>query len=168
MAKTGKEQSLIDTQTAAALIQVTPRRLQQLANEGWITPVKRGRWSLVNVVQGYIAFLKDEQARRNKTAAASAVQQARADEIRLRIAREDRNIIELTEALEHFDYQTGQFISSIDGMPARLTRVPRERQRFEKICDAERQRLANLFAKRRDLLRAGANAIDADSEDDAG
>lgn len=160
--------NLIDTATAAALLKVTPRWIQQLAADGWIKAAGRGKWPLVGTVQGYIAFLKDENARKTKSASQSAVQEARAEEIRRRIAREDRQTIDLAEALEALDRATGEFVQSLSGLPARITRNPRERQRIEAIVDGERQRLADRFAEIAGSLSTGVVSADTGDEDDAG
>lgn len=159
--------NLIDTSTAAALLKVTPRWIQQLAKDGWIKSAGRGKWSLVGVVQGYIDFLKDENARKTKSASQSAVQEARAEEIRRRIAREDRETIDVAEAVESFERATGEFIQSIAGLPARITRNPRERKRIEAICDAERQRITDRFAEIAHTLSTGIAVADPGDEDDA-
>lgn len=45
----------------ARLLEVTPRRLNQLANEGRIPRPNNGRYPLVGTVQGYIRFLKSSR-----------------------------------------------------------------------------------------------------------
>jgi len=42
----------------AQLLDITPRRLQQLAREGVIPRDQRGRYDLVGVVQGYVRYLR--------------------------------------------------------------------------------------------------------------
>lgn len=157
----------IDTVTAAALLKITPQWVRQLAAQGWYKPIARDRWNLVEVVQGYIDSLKDENRRSAKSAAESRVRDARAAEIERRLAREDRGLIALDEAVRFVDLISGDFLQSIGGLPARITRVPRERQRIESICDAERLRLSDLYAERRQTLRTGRPAAEADDEDDA-
>ena len=51
-----------NTQPAAViskLLDITPRRLQQLAQDGIVPKADRGRYPLVGCVQGYIRFLRD-------------------------------------------------------------------------------------------------------------
>ncbi|MER9355542.1 hypothetical protein NKI61_19930 [Mesorhizobium sp. M0514] len=157
----------IDTATAAKLIQVTPRYVRQLSTQGWFKQVARDRWSLIEVVQGYIACLKDEGRRTSKSAADSRVRDARAAEIERRLARDDRTAIDMGEAVAALDKVTGDFLQSIGGLPARITREPRERQRIEAICDAERLRLSDRFSESAQALRSGLPADQADDEDDA-
>jgi len=45
--------------TMAKLLQITPRRLQQLVSEGVIPKISRGRYELAPVVQAYINYLRE-------------------------------------------------------------------------------------------------------------
>ena len=45
--------------TIAKLLDLTPRRVQQLSGEGVIPKAERGRYELVPAVQGYIKYLRD-------------------------------------------------------------------------------------------------------------
>lgn len=47
------------TRVMAYLLDITTRRLQQLADEGIVKPVKRGVWDLVETTHGYIRYLRD-------------------------------------------------------------------------------------------------------------
>ena len=81
--------------------------------------------------------------------------------------RKDRTLISIDEALGVIDDITGLFVSSLAGLPAQITGVPRERHRLNDIFDTERQRLTDRFAERRAALRAGRADLDPASEDDA-
>lgn len=158
----------IDTATAAALVKITPTYVRKLSRDGWFKSAGRDRWHLVDVVQGYISCLKDEGRRTSRSASASRVQDARAKEIELKVAREDRSIIDTDEALAAADRMAGAYLESVSGLPARITRNQSERQRLEKIFDAERQRLSDIFAKIASSVRTGIEDAEADGEDDAG
>ena len=58
----------ITIDVAAKLLTVTPEWVRQLTKDGWIAKTNRGRYRVVDVVQGYIRFLKDEARRVTKTA----------------------------------------------------------------------------------------------------
>lgn len=45
------------------LLDITPRRLQQLAKEGFIPKAARGKYPLIGAVQGYIRYLKAREKR---------------------------------------------------------------------------------------------------------
>lgn len=158
---------LIDTPAAAAILKITPRRLQQLAAEGWVKAAARGKWALVPLVHGYIDSLKDENGRRTKSAADSRVRDARATEIERRMAIQDRELIELSEALATVDDITGAFLGAVSGLPAQIAKDQRERERITEICDGVRSRLDRRFSESREALRSGRPADQADDEDDA-
>lgn len=46
-------------ETIAQLLDLTPRRVQQLSAEGVIPKAERGRYELVPAVKGYVRFLKE-------------------------------------------------------------------------------------------------------------
>jgi phage terminase Nu1 subunit (DNA packaging protein) len=68
--------------TLCKLLDLTPRRVQQLTSEGVLVKVERGRYDLVKSVRGYIAYLRDralkadaaetEDTSRNRKTAAEA------------------------------------------------------------------------------------------------
>jgi hypothetical protein len=122
-------------ETAAALIKVTPRRLQQLTAQGWIKKESRGQYTVVAVVHGYLAFRDDEERNAAKTAADSRVRDARAREMELRIAREEKELIPTVEALTFLQAVVGMLISRLIGLPAQITRDRDERRRIEAIID---------------------------------
>lgn len=157
----------ITTVQAARLLMLSDERIRQLVKDGYIPRVAQGRFNLVTVVQGYIRFLKDDGRRSSKSAADNRVRDARAAEIERRMAREDRDIIMLDEAMAAYDFATGLYLASVSGLPARMTRNASERRRLEAICDGERQRLADRFAEGASALPTGIAAADADDEDDA-
>lgn len=45
----------------AYLLDISPRRLLQLADEGVVKPLKRGSWDLVATLHGYLRYLRDGQ-----------------------------------------------------------------------------------------------------------
>lgn len=151
----------------AAVLNLTPQRIDQLVKEGVIEKSGRGRYPLVGSVHAYIRSLKSAMDGQTKRATSNRAQEARAAEIERRMAREDREIITLAEAVASVDEVAGEYLQSIGSLPARITRDPRERQRIEAICDAERLRLSDRFVKASRDLRSGGSADEADDEDDA-
>ena len=57
MNKAPTEKTLTTTQMAS-LLEITPRRLQQLAVEGIVPKVKRGRFQIEPTVKAYVGYLK--------------------------------------------------------------------------------------------------------------
>jgi len=60
----------VSTATAAALLQISPRRLRQLADEGRIVIHRRGFTTVQSAVRGYLRSLRDSGQTETATAAA--------------------------------------------------------------------------------------------------
>jgi len=58
---------LISSVTAAKLLLITPVWFRKLVRDGWIKKAGRDQYALVAVVQGHIAYLKDETRRASKS-----------------------------------------------------------------------------------------------------
>lgn len=166
-AASSAESGTISTEVAARLIMVGPERVRQLAKQGWIKKVGRDRYRVVDAVQGYINYLKDEQRRASKTASASRVQDMRAREIELRLAREDRTLIETEEAISFVSDALGKLRAGMVGLAARVTRDLPTREKIETEIDAEFKRAAESFKQEAAALRSGGGPLDAATEDDA-
>lgn len=100
---------MIPVDVAARLVMVTPRRIQQLAREGYIPPAIRGRYQMVGVVQGYIKSLTDEKRSQSRNEHENRIRDARAREIELRIAEKDGVLIDLEEHEAVLDEIVGMF-----------------------------------------------------------
>ncbi|WP_172374038.1 hypothetical protein [Mesorhizobium sp. NZP2234] len=152
----------IDRKTLAG-----PAGSTSLSGKATFRSLGRGRYPLQAAVRGYIKFLKGTIAGQTKSASSNRAQDARAAEIELRIAREDRRIVDMGEAVAALDRVTGDFLQAIGGLPARITREPRERQRIEAIIDTGRQRLSDKFDEMSNNLRAGLPDDEPDDEEDS-
>ena len=151
---------------AAKLLMITEQWVRQLIRKGYIEKVARGEVGLVNAVQGYIRFLKDEERRVSKSAAANAVQTARAREIELRIAKEEARLIDYDEAMAVLDVVVGTYKAQFAGLPARVTRDHALRDSIENEIDDIFTRVADLLAARAAALQSGPDADTAAEEDE--
>lgn len=158
------EAGTITTDQAAKLLMISTERVRQLSRTGHIPKVSRGRFHLVAVVQGYLKYLKDDERRASISAAESRVRDARAAEIERRMAREDREIIAMEEAMGTLDEMVGLMLATLNSLPAMITRNPRERRRIEDIVHRAQGRLAKQFAQRSKALAVGQD--DEDSMED--
>jgi len=153
--------------TLAALFNLSENRVHAMTVEGILHHSARGRWKLIDSIHCYVAYLREEQRNKTKGASETRVRDARASEIELRMARIDRDIVPLEEALATIDDVTGDYLQSISSLPARITREQNERHRIEAICDAERSRVADGILQKASALRTGVPFAEADAEDDA-
>lgn len=152
----------------AAVLGVTDRWVRDLEKQGVFKREARSQYDLAKCVPAYIEWRLKAEASKQAPPSSDRVRDARAMEIERRMAREDRDIIALDEAMGAFDEATGHYLQSMSGLPAQITRDVSERRRIEAICDAERRRLATRFTEGRTALRTGVTSFDAVDEDDAG
>lgn len=137
---------LFPVEQLAALLMVTPRRLQQLANDGWFDRPAHGRYHLVKTVQGYVRYLKDgtrDQNRGNEQA-----RLARAQAIKVEMQNFER-MGELNVRAQTEETEQGLVIlikSLHEGLPGRLA------SEFSGISDA-----GEIYKRLQTELRAVLN-----------
>lgn len=104
----------------AALLMVTPRRLQQLATEGWFDRPEHGRYHLVKTVQGYVRYLKE--GTRDQQRGSEQARLARAQALKVEMQNFERMGEIVTR--EQSDTTTQGLVnlmrSTHEGMPGRL------------------------------------------------
>lgn len=167
MAEKPKEQPTINQASVAKLLMLSPERVRQLGKMGYIPSAGRGKYHLVAVVQGYIKFLKDDERRPTKAGAAEDLRDVRAEEVRRRMAREDRELVDMDEATACFEDVTGEMLKFVNSIPAMITRNPSERRRIEDIVGKAQGQLVARFAESARVLRTGEPSPDPGAEDDA-
>lgn len=151
--------NLIPTEVAAKLLMVTPEWIRRLTKDGWIKKVAKDQYTVVDVVQGYINYLKDEQRRTSKSASASRAHDARAREIEQRIAREDGRLIQIEDVQAGVTEIMGTLRSELAGVPAASTRDIEARQMIEGQLNAAIARCRASFEKMDGDLRAGREVL---------
>lgn len=143
----------------ANLLEITPRRLQQLVADGWIARPIHGKYSLVETVRGYIRFLK--QSQRDNQRGGETARVARAQAVKLEMEN-FRRMGELGAWPQIIDVMSGLIVtmkSSHEGVPGRLAselaaiseppviykRLQQELRRIDDLCaDYLEQRAASL------------------------
>jgi hypothetical protein len=155
----------VSTESLAKLLMLSTDRIRQLARAGHIPRAGHGRFNLVAAVQGYVKFLKDDDHRASRSAAADELRRQKASEIERRMAREDRKIIDLDEAVGCLDDICGLMLSTLNSLPAMITRNPSERRRIEDIIYQAQSRLATKCAEKTKVLVTGQEDTVAEDDD---
>lgn len=88
----------ITTATAAALLGISPRRLRQLAEEGFITLHRRGHTTVASAVRGYIRSIRADASRAPVDTSMARGHQAKAALIIAHTAKRRATLTERTEA----------------------------------------------------------------------
>lgn len=124
--------------TLAAALGVSRKRVEQLAADGVVKRVAKGRFLLLQSVTGFITWLRDEQRAASKSASAGRFQEARAADIEARTAeRQKRLKVEASEhALAVIDEFGGQLKADLLAMPSRWTTDIALRRKMEDAIDA--------------------------------
>jgi hypothetical protein len=107
----------LNVEQAAGLLQVSTAWIRRLTNEGVFSKVD-GRYRLIDTVQAYLRYVKDEQRRTGKAAVTNRVIEARAREIELRTAQRERSLIEIDDVLGTLDEMVGMFLTGLSELPA--------------------------------------------------
>lgn len=77
--------------TIAKLLDITPRRVNQLASEGIIPKADRGRYELVPVVRAYVKYLRDKSVNADVGVDSFSHQRARLTKIRADLAEMEKD-----------------------------------------------------------------------------
>jgi hypothetical protein len=107
-----------------------------------ILPSGCREFSLVDGVQGYIRFLRDETRRQNVSAADSRVRDARARDIEVRTQQRLGRLVPLEVYEEMIDNLCGVVRSEFAGLAAAVTRDLPLRRAIERDVNARLRRIA--------------------------
>jgi hypothetical protein len=165
-AKEPEEKGLIDVGTASRLLMCTEQWFLKLVRDGWIKRASRGRYRLVEVVQGHIRYQQDENRRASKSASASRVQDARAQQIEMQTARELGKLVEIEDVLTWQGEILSTLARELTGVPAASTRDLALRADIEKHINGAVERCRTEFEKAWALLQSGQPVtVDAEEAD---
>jgi hypothetical protein len=131
----------LSTEQAAGLLQVSAAWIRRLTNEGVFSKVD-GRYRLVDTVQSYLRYQRDQQRQTGKAAATNRVLEARAKDIELRTRLREKSLIELDDALGTVDEIIGVVLTALSEMPTR-TRDLAARRIISQAVYETRQRIAD-------------------------
>ena len=157
----------ITTQQACRLLMISDERIRQIAKMGYIPKLAKGRYNLVELVQGYIKFLKDDDRRSSKSATASRMQDAKTAEIEMRLAEKRRELIPVEDAQAAVDVIVGKVRAEFSGLPARATRDMTLRRVLEAETNASLNRVADAVAASAEYFAKGGELPSGGGTDDA-
>ncbi len=147
----------ITIEVAGRLLMVTPERVRQLIKSGHIEKTRHGFTTIPSAVQGYIRFLKESASERTTNAAMTRAQEARAKEVELRIKREERELIQIDEAMLAMSMLCGIVSQQMTGLPARITRDKELRRQIETEVHAAQEAIAAALDKLSGFVREGGD-----------
>lgn len=156
-----------NSSSGSKLLDITQQYFNQLVRDGAIKSVGKNRYLLVDVVQGYKAFLLDESRRAQKSASASRVQDARATQIEMQTQRDLGKLVEIEDVLSWQSEILGTLRTELVGVPAASTRDLEVRAEIEKQVNAAVDRCRKSFEDAWGLLQSGKPVTLGAEETDA-
>jgi phage terminase Nu1 subunit (DNA packaging protein) len=150
--------TILSVSQVASLTGRSTQWVHQLVKAGFIPKEGHGKYTLVGIIRGIIAYYEDLQSKNQKTAAASRATDARTREIELRIKERSRELIPLEDARAELADWSSAVRAEFQGLPARYTRDMKERRRLEQEIDGAFERLS------RRTSAAGEGAVSAEPE----
>lgn len=108
--------------TISRLLDLTPRRVQQLSSEGIIPKAERGKYELVPAVQGYIRYLKEMSLRSDGSGDDYASHRARLTRARADMAEMERE--QMADNLIPSEDVKDAWETMSSNMRARLLAIP--------------------------------------------
>jgi len=152
------------TEATARLLGITSEWVRRLTQEGAIRKIGKDRYRVVDAVQGYIAYLKDEGRRTSKSAVASRLQEKRIEEADLRIVEKTKALQAAAqrEALAVIDEYAGQLKSDLRSIPARVTDDLKLRRDIAERIDGAFGAAAKREAAAANLVEAAGDAVGAE------
>jgi phage terminase Nu1 subunit (DNA packaging protein) len=165
---TTKAPETVTAKGLAAVLGVTDRWVRDLEKQGVFAREGRGQYDLTKCVPAYVEWRLKAEAGKQSAPSNDRVRDARAAEIERRMAREDRKIVDIDEAMDAFEDISGELLKFVSGLPAMITRDPSERRRIEDITKAAQGRLATRFGEVAGVLRTGEQIAYPGDEEDAG
>ena len=140
---------------AAALLGRSPRFVGNLREMGFISTEGPGRYPLVGLIRGVIAYNEDLLARQAETARQTAATDARTREIELRIKRKLATLIEANVPGEVIDEAIEMAAAEMRTVPARMYADPARRADLAAEIEASIARIQTMAEAAKARLVAG-------------
>lgn len=160
----------VSTADLAEILGVSARRIQQLAGSGVLRKLSHGEWLLPECVQAFVEHKVQSEIRRTSKGEANGADRLKEIKGRreeLKLAREERELVPLVDAIFAMDQVAGVVVLQINNVPARFTRDLDERERLQAEIDDVLKSVASRIQKCAAALRADLDADPPDGEDDA-
>ncbi|MDX2265435.1 MAG: hypothetical protein NW215_10745 [Hyphomicrobiales bacterium] len=150
----------------AAILGLSPRRIDQLVVEGAFQKVARGKFALGDAVQSYIAHIKEEAKKRQATTTDDELRAERARKLRLENDQTEAILLPADAVMNTLDEVVAAVRVGFAGLPARVTRDMELRKVIETECDSILTAVAKLLEDRAAVLARGSDAAAAGEDVD--
>ncbi len=151
----------------AAMAGRTVRWVQLMAKDGHFEKGARGQYRLGSVIAGLVGHYEALLEKGSRSAAATEATQARAEEIRQRMAMRDRTLIPIEDATMALDQLAGVVNGELSGLPARISRDMTVRKKAEAEVHASKERISTALTEAAGAARTGRGLDEAGADSDA-
>jgi hypothetical protein len=110
----------------ARVLDITPRRVQQLAEEGWIPKANHGQYLLVPSVRGYLRYLKSGRTLKEEQ---FRLTQLKREALEVRLAKLHRKVISVAvvrRALANLERRIRNGVSTEEDLRSIVARAEQE------------------------------------------
>ena len=165
-------------QTIARLLDLTPRRVQQLSNEGIIPKASRGRYELVPAVQGYVKYWRELSLRSDGSgddynAHRTRLTKVKADMAEMEHDQMSNSLIPANDVRDAWDTMASNMRARLLGIPTKMAArvfaaddVNDAKKILKESINEALQELAAVEIKTNNPIRAKQSEDDS-AEDDA-
>jgi len=143
----------------AKLLMLTPERLRQLAKEGAIPVAERGRYPLVQTIQAYLEWLRDDGRRAAQSRPNASLASAREKEIRLRLAQREAQIIDAIDVEAFHSFSSSLYRGQLAGLGGSVSRDPIIAGQIDAALTAALDRFDSRFAEAFPKLKRGIDPL---------
>lgn len=154
---------MMTTAQVAALLLLSPERVRQLAKEGHIEKAGRDRFHPTSAIQGYIRYLRDEARQSSKSAAASRIQDIRAEKMEHDLMVAKREHLPKEDLELAIDTIAAAVIGEVTSLGARVTRDPTLKAKIDQEADNALNRIADKIDRAASAAVSGGD-VDAETE----
>lgn len=147
-------------ETIAQLLGVTPRRLQQLAAEGFVPKSERGLYPLVGSVQGYIRYLKEHSREASRGTEHARLARAQAVKVEMENYRRAGEYILRADVHDMLTELATTLVGSLEGIPGRTANEYAGLTDAARIRERQQDELRNVRSVLADTLEKFAQSLE--------
>lgn len=147
MVKKSSIPETVSGEELATLLGVEVRTIRNLAAAGTITRLDRNQYPLAESIRGIIAVAKKSSRNSVLEKEQAALLAGRRKLVELRLAEEERRLIEISEAESVLDDIVGTFRSGLDSLAPRISRDPEMRRKIKAETDRILQAASDKFSQ---------------------
>jgi phage terminase Nu1 subunit (DNA packaging protein) len=154
----------VSASEVARHLDVSPQRVGNMVNDGILKRASSGRFDLDACRIAYIRWLRAAPKRNSQSANSSRALELKIQALEMKLAREEGQLIALSEVEETVEDILGVYRSEMTGVPSSCTRDIQLRQMIEEKMNDAFDRCRKRFEQARANLYQGDTVLMEDEE----